>query len=234
MITRQESGDGRGERRDTDESLQPFHGFLTPGICFASGHCIWFFQFSSTPLAITSYAHVWMVTPDGERLLFVDPLEAGPYVETYHEFDQVIGATIAWIDAGRERVEIQVDGDDETELEVRAELGASTGTRLLTTITSLTPQRILRTSIGEAISNLTFGLLMDSNGLKVAGATETGQPYRVEADSLRMVKAGSATLNGEELGGICPPPRSIKFGDAIAPNDPFFAFGKLFLQPPVE
>ena len=233
MATEQQSTESAGEHRETDSALQPFRGFLTPGICFGSGHCVWLLHFSSTPTAIEAYDEVWIVTPDGERFLYVDPLEAGPNVETYHDFDRVIGATITWSEAGTDGVEVHLEAEDGTTLDLRADLGASTGTRLLTSITSLTPQPILRTSIGEAISNLTFGLLMDSNGLKVAGKTETREPYRVEADSLRVVTSASANLNEADLGAVQPPTRSIEFGDAIVPNEPFFAFGDLYLRPPV-
>ena len=232
MAAAQQSEEDAVSRRETDEPLQPFHGFLTPGICFASGHCIWLLQFSSTPTAIEAYDEVWILTPDGERVLYVDPADAGPYVETYHEFDRVIGGTISWKEAGTDGVEMHLEGDEETTLEVRADLGTSTGTHLLTAITSLTPQPILRTSIGGAISNLTFDLLMDANGLKVVGETDTREPYRVEADALRVVTSAAATLNGEDLGAVQPPTRSIEFGDAIVPDEPFFVFGDLYLRPP--
>ena len=234
MDTAQQSTERAGRRRGPAGVLQPFHGFLTPGICFASGHCVWLLHFSSTPTAIAAYDEVWIITPDGERLLYVDPIEAGPYVETYHEFDRVIGATTTWNEAGTDGVEVHLEAEDGTTLDLRADLGASTGTRLLTTITSLTPQPILRTSVGEAISNLTFGLLMDSNGLKVAGKTDTREPYRVEADSLHVVTNASANLNEEDLGAVQPPTRSIEFGDVIVPDEPFFAFGDLYLRPPAE
>ena len=234
MATRQQSTERAGKRRERDEALRPFRGFLTPGICFASGHCIWLLQFSSTPTAIEAYDEIWVITPDRERILYVDPTEAGPYVETYHEFDRVIGATITWSEAGTDGVEMHLEAEDGTTLDLRADLGASTGTRLLTAITSLTPQPVLRTSIGGAISNLTFDLLMDSNGLKVVGKTDTREPYRVEADSLRVITSAAATLNDEDLGAVQPPTRSIEFGDAIVPNEPFFVFGDLYLRPPPE
>lgn len=131
-------------------------------------------------------------------------------------------------------MQLHLEGDNGTTLDLRANLGASPGTRLLTLVTSLTPKPLLRTSLGETISNLSFGLLMDANGLKVAGKTETHEPCRVEADSLRTVISASATLNGEDLGDICPPNRMIGFGDAKVPNEPFVTFGDLYLRPPSE
>ena len=132
--------------------------------------------------------------------------------------------TVAWNTGGR--------GWDFSGTSARSRL--SEGTRLLNGITTLTPKQILRTSVGEKISNLTFSLLMDTNGLKVAGVTDTGEPYRVESDSIRMVTDGSARVNSEDCGAVCPPVRPVEFGDAIAPNDPFVSFGELWLRPPAE
>lgn len=221
--------DSRGEL-----SLQPFHGFFTPGICFTSGYCLCLYKWSSSPTVLDAYESFFIITPDGERRLYADPAEAGPYVETYHEFDRTSEATLTWAQATEEGLEVHLEGNDGTTLDLRADLGASTGTWVLTSVTSLTPKSVLRTSLGGAISNLSLGLLIDANGLKVVGRTDTHEPYRVEADSLRTVTGASATLNSEDLGDVCSPDRPLGFGDARVPNDPFFTFGDLYLRPPPE
>lgn len=76
--------------------------------------------------------------------------------------------------------------------------------------------------------------MIESNGLKIAGTTETQEPYRVEADSLRMVTSATATLNDEDLGEVGPPNRPIEFGDHKVPNEPFVTFGDIYLRPPTE
>lgn len=234
MATDQHSTAPKAEASRADEPLQPFHGLVCPGICFASGHCFWVFNWESTPTAVGDYDIVWIITPDGERLLYVDPPEAGPIVETYHEFDRTVGATITWDRADNEAIDLHLDGEDGTMLDLRAELGSSAGTSLLNAITSLTPQSVLRTSIGETISNLSITGVMDVNGLKVAGITDTQEPYRVEADRMRAVQTASATLNDENLGEFSPPDRPIEFGDAKTPDDSFVSFGDLYLRPPSE
>lgn len=234
MATDQRSSGTRRHTRREDAPLQPFHGLSSPGLCFASGYCVWLFRWTSTPTFLDAYESVWVVTPDGERRLYVDPVDAGPLIETYHEFDRTVGATIAWDRADEDAVAVQVEGEDGTSLELRAELVASPRTRLVTTITALTPDPVLRTAIGEATSNLVFGRVLDTNGLQIVGTTETGEPYRVEANTLRLVEDASATLDGEELGELCPPDRQIEFGDAAAPNEPFVSFGDLYLRPPAE
>lgn len=234
MATSQQTSADPREATREDESLQPFHGFLTPGICFASGHCVMVLNFSSTPTRIDAYDEVWIFTPDGERRLYADPPEAGPFVETYHDFDRTFGATIFWDQANEDRVAFTLEGEDGMTLDLTVDLGSTTATRLLNTITDLTPQSILRTSIGQTVSTLSFNQLLDANGMKIAGETETQEPYRVEADSLRVVTNAAATLDGEDLGAVQPPDRLIAFGDAKVPDIPFFSFGDLYLRPPPE
>jgi hypothetical protein len=234
MATGQQSADAPREATREDESLQPFHGVLTPGICFASGHCVMVLSFSSTPTRIDAYDEVWVFTPDRERRLYTDPPEAGPYVETYHDFDRTLGATITWAQANEDRIAFALEGEDGTTLDLDVDLGSTTATRLLNTVTDLTPQSLLRTSIGQTVSTLGFNELFDANGMKIAGETETQEPYRIEADSLRAVTDATATLNSEDIGAVQPPDRPISFGDAKVPDDPIFSFGDLYLRPPPE
>ena len=211
------------------KSLHPFSGFLLPGVCFTSGYCVWLLDMESTPNPIESYKEVWVITPDDEVTLYIDPVEAAPYVELYHNFDRVVGADITWEQADLSGITAEMNAEDGSTLSIQTTLGSSTGTHLLNAITTVTPQPVLRTSIGESISNLSFGLLMDANGLNVAGFTDGQEPYRVEAETLRVITEASATLNDEDLGEVSPPDRRIEFGDAIVPNEPFVSFGELFL-----
>jgi hypothetical protein len=190
---------------------------------------VWLFDMASTPNPIESYKELWVITPDDEVTLYVDPVEAAPYVELYHDFDRIVGADITWEQAEPSGITAEMSAEDDTTLSIQATLSSSTGTSLLNAITTVTPQPVLRTSIGESISNLSFDLLMDANGLKVAGVTDRREPYRVEAETLRVITDASATLNDEDLGPVSPPDRRIAFGDAIVPNEPFVSFGELFL-----
>jgi hypothetical protein len=131
-------------------------------------------------------------------------------------------------------VAVHLDGEDGTTVTLRADLGVTTGMQLLNTLASLTPGPILRTSIGQTVINRTFAQFIDTNGLKIAGSTETGEPYRAEADTLRAVTSVSATVNEDDLGRLTPPDRQIKFGDHVIPNEPIFVFGTLYLRTPPE
>lgn len=217
-----------------EASLHPFRGIQSPGICFASGHCLVLNKYSSTPTSIKAFDEVWMVTPDGERRLYSDPPEAGSYTKPYHDFDRIVGAAITWEQANEDRVGLHLEGEDGTSLDLRTNLGVSPRIRVLNTITSLTPQPVLRSSIGQTVSTLALSQLIESNGMKIAGMTETDEPYRVEADSIRAVTSAAAALNDENLGEIRPPNRPIEFGDHKIPNEPLVTFGAIYLRPPAE
>lgn len=219
---------------EANGALHPFRGLQSPGICFSSGHCLVFNKYSSTPTSIEAFDEIWIVSPDGERLLYTDPSKAGSYTERYHDFDRVVGAAISWEQANEDRVALHLDGEDGTVLELSADLGVSPRIRVLNTITSLTPQPIVRTSIGQTISTLALGQLIESNGLNIAGVTETQEPYRVQADSIRLVTCATATLDTEDLGEVAPPNRPIEFGEHKVPNDPLITFGAIYLRPPIE
>lgn len=234
MATEQTATSETGSTTRTTAQLQRFHGRVSPGICFDSGHCFWLLKWDRTPTSLGSYSDVFIITPDGDRLLYADPPEAVPFVEKYHDFDRTNGATITWHRIDDDGVEVHVDGDDDTTLKFRAELGPSPATRLLNAISTLTPSSVLRTSVGQTISNLSLASLMNVNGLKVAGSTETQEPYRFEADRIQVVETASATLNGDDLGAFRPPDRQIEFGDVKTPDDPFFADADVYLRPPNE
>lgn len=232
MAASQRSAEVPREDSIRGNSLQPFHGLLTPGICFASGHCVMIYSFSSTPTRTGAYDEIWLFTPEGERRLYTDPPEARQYVEIYHDFDHTLGATISWDQADEDRVAFALTGEDGKTLELDVNLGSTTATRLLNMIADLTPRFLLRTSIGQAVSTLSFNQLLDANGMRIAGKTETQEPYRVESDVLRAVTSATAILNGEDLGAVHPPDRLISFGDARVTDEPIFSFGDLYLRPP--
>lgn len=215
-------------------AIAPFTGVLSPGICFSTGHCFCLYKWWDTPTSLDAYESFWLITPEGERRLYGDSPEAVTFVQKYHEFDRTSEADISWTELDDDEMACSLRGDDGTSVDLQLHLGSTMGARALNGMTTLTPKRILRTSVGEKVSNLTFTLLMDTNGLKVVGITDTGEPYRVESESIRVVTDGSAQVDGDDCGEVCPPARVVEWGDAIVPNDPFVSFGALWLRPPSE
>ena len=123
-----------------------------------------------------------------------------------------------------------MDAADGTTLEVTASIGQTLGTRVLNAVIAATPRSILRSRFGTRVSTLSLNLLLDSNGLRVAGRTETDRRYRLDADRTAVVRDATATLNGTDLGPLQPPGRSIEFGDAKTTADALYIPGTLHLE----
>lgn len=218
-----------GER----DGLRPFHGIQIPGICFESGHCIWLLAFTETPTEIPSYVEVWLISPDGRTTLLIDPDEATPTVEQYHEFDDVRGGRIdvSLPDQETIRVAVREAGLDlEWSLTHRQTLRTRAVSRLL----NATPKRIARNRMGAVAGSAALNLLLPVNGLRVAGRTDTGRRYRSEPVRITVGTDASATLDGTDLGGLTAPDRSISFGDLRVPDRPLVAVGDLFLEYPLS
>jgi hypothetical protein len=213
-------------------SLKPFRGSFTSGISFSSGHSFWLFRFESTPTSFGAYDGIWAITPDGRRVLYADPAGVERVASTYHEFDRAVGAAITWGRTDEEVVELRVDGDDGTTVDLRVRLGASAGARLFNALIALAPRAALRTRVGAALCNLVIAGAVEANGLKVVGLTEPDEPYRFEADRLRAVEGARVSVYDTDLGEPRAPERPSAVGDVRAPEEPFFATGSLFLRPP--
>lgn len=216
--------------RPIDGTLQPFPGYFVPGVCFRTGHCFWLLEFTSSPTEFDSYTELWLITPDGERVLYTDPEEATQEVLQYHDFDRTAGANVSVERPDSESVVVSLEGNDGTELDLELSLGQTLGTRILNTVISLTPQPLLRSRFGAAVSTFSLNLLLDGNGMKVAGRTETGRRYRLDAERLLSVTDASATLNATDLGAHRAPTQPIEFGDAKTTADAVYIPGELYLE----
>lgn len=219
------------ESQATQQSgtLGGFPGTFVPGLCFESGHCFWLLSFTDTPTRFDAYTELWIITPEGERVLYTDPEPAAEEVQKYHDFDQVNGATIT-CDISDNRVDVSMEAIDETELELTAVAGQTIGTRILNTVIALTPDVILQSRMGTTVSTLSLNFLLDANGLKVAGRTETDRRYRLDATRIQQITDASGTLDGRDLGSLSPPSHPIEFGDAKTTADALYVPGTLHLE----
>lgn len=210
--------------------LRPYRGFFSPGLYFTSGHGMRIYNFTSTPKDVGAFFQVWMMTPEGKKILYVDPEAAGDIVSTWYNFDDVVGASISWEWLEEDTININMETMDGTTLDLQLDLGSSLGTIILNTIVKITPQFIMSTQPMLAISNISFNLLLGLGGVDIAGKTETGKDYVTEADRLTIVKKASAKLNGEDLGVSTQPPKPIFFGPSKVANRPIFAHGTVNLE----
>lgn len=210
--------------------LEPFPGTFIPGVCFESGHCFWLLEFTDTPTDIGPYTEFWVVTPEGDRVLYADPGESIDEILAYHDFDRTEAATISVDGPDAGTVHVECEGEDGTEARISLDLTRTMGTRLLTLAVVLTPDVVLESSFGTAVSTAMLNLLVDANGLRVASRTETGRRYRLDVDEVYAVSSGTATLDSTDLGHVAPPGRPIEFGGAKTVDEPIVTPGTLFLE----
>lgn len=223
------ASESAGQQRSRGH-LEPFPGHFIPGLCFESGHCVWLLEFTDTPTDIGPYTEFWVVTPEGGRLLYVDPGEATDEVLTYHDFDRTAAASISVEGQSTGSVTVDCEGEDGTVASIEIELDDTVGTRILTGAVTMTPDVILESTLGTVVSTAMLNALLDANGLRVAGRTETGRRYRLDVDAVEAISTATATLDGRDLGAVKPPDRPIEFGDAKTTAEPIFAPGTLFLE----
>lgn len=214
---------------DRDGTLEPFHGQFVPGLCFESGHCLWLLEFTATPTQFDSYTELWLITPTGERILYTDPGDAAEEVLKHHDFDRTESASIT-CDGSPSRIDVTMEAADDTTIELTASLTQTLATRVLNAVIAVTPAPVLQSGVGTTISTASMNLLLDANGLKIAGRTETSRRYRLESDRLARIQDASATLDGTDLGALTPPSRPIEFGDARTPGDAIYARGTVRLE----
>lgn len=210
------------------ESLDAFSGWFVPGLCFESGHSIWLYDFTATPTPFGPYREVWVVHPDGERVLYVEPEVASVAVAKYHTFDRLLGGDMVWM-WNDERLTLSVVGEDGSTLELRVDFVETPTTRLLAFADRAMPTVVSRT-VGPTLRNLGLNGLLRLGGLQTAGLTETGRRYRGEADRILLGHDAEATLSGEGLGRLVAPTRPIRFGDVRVTRRPTFFHGDLWLE----
>ena len=221
-----------GGREQSAGSLQPFHGLFVPGIAFESGHSIWLYDFVTTPTPEGGYDEIWLVMPDGERILLVEREAIGAEVARYHEFDRTVLANVEWTWTGRDDLHLDVDTTDGTELALDVELDSTPAARTMGAMSRLTPAVVGRSTLGLWMTNASLNGLLGLGGLRAAGHTETGRRYRGEPDRIALTAAVSATLDGADLGSVVTSSEPVTFGDIRLTARPVFFFGDLYMEYP--
>jgi hypothetical protein len=212
------------------DTLELYSGALIAGVYFSRGYSVSSNYFTTVPSGIDPFVDVRVITPEGERILYCDPEEAIESVTWYHDFDKTVGGDITRDVTAADRAHVSLDADDGTKLELDISFGQTVGTRILNVMSALTPKSISRTRLGAKIGTTALNTLLDADGMKVAGRTETGVRYRSEAKRIYRITDASATLNGTGLGQFVRPPHPIKFGDIR--SIPLYIHGDVFLPVP--
>jgi hypothetical protein len=212
------------------KTLDPFRGTFITGVYFTSGYCVWSNAFTAVPSGLEPFVDVWVITPEGERILYCDPEAAIEPVTWYHDFDTTVGGEITRTATAPDRAHVSLTAADGTTLELDVSFGQTVGTRLLNAMSALTPKSVSRTRFGAKLGTAVLNTLLDADGMKVAGRTETGARYRSEAKRIYTITDASASLNGEDLGQLSRPPQSIEFGDLR--SIPLYIHGDVYLPVP--
>ena len=211
--------------------LKAYHGYQSSFIPFSSAYYLYLASWDSTPTNFSSFSNIWVVTPEDKRILFADPPTSSEIVCIYHDFHEVYGASISLDWASENLLLVQcasLNGDHELAIEFY--LHETLSSRLLASLASSPPTRFMVSKPMVATSNFLVNLLVTKGGTTVLGKTETGQPYYTgAADRLMLVKKGSATMNGNDLGDVSSPTWPVEFGDAIPSVQPVIKLGTLYI-----
>jgi hypothetical protein len=212
--------------------FRPYHGSQSSLISFTSDYYLYFVIWDSTPTQFSSYANIWVITPEDNRILFADPPASSEIACIYHDFHEIYGGAISLDWPSENHLQIHCESHDgEYELSADFSLHETISSRLLVAIASGPPTRFMVSKPMVALSNILVNLLATKGGLTVLGRTETGQPfYTGAADRLMLIKEGSATMNGRDLGDVSSPTWPVKFGDVIPPVQPVIRLGTLYLH----
>ena len=186
------------------KELRPFKGFMCPGLYFSSGYCIWLVYWDSYPYEAGTLSEIWVFTPEGERICYVDPEHAGTIFTLYHNFNEVIGAHNIWEWHSSNMLHLTMDSSNSTTLQVQVVLSSSF---LMNTLLKCIP-----------------------GGIKMNGKTETGMEYMHKPQKIVSVKNAKATLNGDNLGKLISPPHEISVGDGKVPKRPILSFCHHYLE----
>jgi hypothetical protein len=211
--------------------LKAYHGYQSSLIPFSSGHYLYLASWDSTPTQYSSFSNIWVITPEDKRILFVDPPASSEIVCIYHDFHEILGGSISfdWVSNSSLQVHcVSIDGAHDLSLDFH--LVETLSSRLLVALAGKPPTRFTISKPIVALSNFMLNLLVTKGGLTVFGKTETGQPfYNGAADRLMLIRTGSATMNGRDLGNVSKPTWPIEFGDATPSVQAVMKLGTLYI-----
>lgn len=150
-------------------------GFMIPGLYFSEGYSVWLLNWDETPTASPYLTQLWLFHPDGKRVCYLDPVEERDFFNTYHNFDEVVGANIV-VSETKEGLEVKVKSRDEIRLKVKK--GSSfTTDQLFESVTETGkaaynyPSRLVQIETAEAhLKGTTLGRLSEAPGEIMVGS----------------------------------------------------------------
>lgn len=207
-----------------DSGLQPFSGFMVPGMVFSTGHCIWLISWQRTPTGLGAFSEVWIFDPRGRRTCYIELADAVPVFHAFHAFDEVLPAELGWTWQEKTSLGVRVRARDTAVLDLKVALRPSLGSWILNGMIKLSPKALGASPLVQKVSSRAMDLLLGVGPVPIAGRTETGRRYRHEAERIIPVGTASGTYLGAALGDLCSPPGHIHVGDVPVPKRPFLSF----------
>jgi hypothetical protein len=213
--------------------LRPYSGLHSSLISFSSGHLFRISHWTATPTEFGAFSNLWMVTPQDRRVLFSDPAESERVLRIYHRFDEFSGAKISVERPAPLRLDLLMEADDATRVELHLRLERSLVTRFLVAVSRATPLGWKSSDPSIWLLDRLVSVFIARGEFKCASKTETGQPaFSADVDDLLLVKESHATVNGASLGNLSPPTRPVAFGDFATTPQASLAIGRLYLPYP--
>jgi hypothetical protein len=210
------------------EMMQPFRGFLAPGLYFSRGYCVWLSNFTSTP-AGPAYSEIGLLTPTGRRTVYFDAGVDRPDNCTLQQYDEAVAASLFWGWPDRYTLHMSMQAFDGTTADLYVFLARSLRASLLNGLLWITPQRLVRTRPMLGILELCMELLLDASWLKLGDHARRGKAFLSQGNRVAIVHSAAAWLKGEALGELTRPPGTILAGDLRVPDHAFFSFGTVYL-----
>lgn len=171
--------------------MQPFRGYMIPGLYFESDYCLYVLRWEETPTQIKKMTQIWVITPDNKKICYIDPVEGIPVFNKYHLFDEVTGAQIN-IQEDRNYIKIRCRTSNEEILSA-----------------DIQPEVTLENRIVNLLLNIKYTKKL----LITNGKTETGKAFSNEPVRIVTIADAKVIFHGMSQGKLIKPKRKIRIGD---------------------
>lgn len=208
--------------------LQRFGGRMTTPLAFEGGHVAIPIEIDAPPAGYDPYWEFWHITPNGERRLYADPPAAAEHVRKYHALDEAAGASVDWTRT-ESGFAVDLSEEDGVDLHLELELETPPTARLANAFLQVVPSSLLHRSFVPRMAAFGARMVLDVDDFAVTGETETGVPFKTDAERLARVTDATLTIDGKPTGEWR---RSIglpDFGDIAVPERPLFVRGGMYL-----
>lgn len=206
-----------------------FAGYGVIGLPFQSGHVLALRCFSSSSLG-PSYTSVWHREPSGRWTFYstVAPdCSCARYFGGQIYRNVVTPIHVTWTTPSALRVDVGA------EVMWQITLRASTMTRLLSVVASLTPERAYRMPALHRGMALVVDAAFGADRIKLTGRTPNGHRFVMRPRKLWLVETSTALVSGRPVGLQGALEEQAALGDLLIPQQGLFAIASIGFERPV-